>query len=58
MEQTKTEYACLLAGADFELVGVTPSATPVCVMEAKPVHRSRPPLPANVRGIEAHDKGA
>lgn len=37
MERTREEYAALFAAAGFELRSVTPTASPVCVIEARPV---------------------
>lgn len=34
-ERTLPEYDALLAGAGIELVGVTPTATPFSIIEAK-----------------------
>ncbi|MDA0206897.1 MAG: methyltransferase [Acidobacteria bacterium] len=37
MERTEAEYRSLFAAAGFELVGVTPTASPVSVVEGRPV---------------------
>jgi hypothetical protein len=36
-ERTTEEFAALFAGAGFALAGVTPTESPVCVIEARPV---------------------
>jgi hypothetical protein len=37
LERTAAEYKALLAGSGFEMTSITPTQSPVCVIEARPV---------------------